>query len=78
MRHVAQCGTHRHEHKRKNVISKKRIFLHKSVLIDFPRQIQKEFSKFNHFYACSVKMRFGQILFQLVLHIEKKQFFIFE
>ena len=36
------------------------IFLHKSAHIDFTHQIQKEFSKFNYFYACSVKMRFGQ------------------
>ena len=34
--------------------------MHKFVLIDFTHQIQKEFSRFNHFYACSVKKRFGQ------------------
>ena len=49
------------------------MFLHKSAHIDFTHQIQKEFSKFNHFYACSVKMRFGKkMLFQLELHIEKQ------
>ena len=34
--------------------------MHKLVLIDFTHQIQKEFSRFNLFYACSVKKRFGQ------------------
>ena len=39
---------------------KSNMFLHKSAHIDFTHQIQKEFSKFNYFYACSVKMCFGQ------------------
>ena len=53
---------------------KSNMFLHKSAHIDFTHQIQKEFSKFNYFYACSVKMCLAKkkMLFQLVLHIEKK------
>ena len=42
----------------KSYFLKSTIFLHS--FIDFTHQIQKEFSKFNHFDACSVNMRFGQ------------------
>ena len=57
----------------KKLISQNRIFFAQISSIDFTHQIQKEFSKFNHFYACSVKMRFGKkMLFQLELHIEKQ------